>query len=336
MRRSLVTALAIAVLVPAASLAVPRPPDPKMHPGRVAAVPSYVARVEPALLGVKVRARADAASTARLGAERFATGVVFDERGYAVTVSYALLDAVRVEAVTRGNRIVPASVVGIDHDTGLGVIKLDGDGPWPVALLGHSRDANVDDVTGTVGVDEDNELVWLTSSVASIGRFSAYWEYMLPRALFVMPSSASWGGSAVVDTRGHVIAISSLRLGDEPYVNLAIPLESFIEVRDELLAVGRVVSRRPRPWLGLYTVGAKDSVVVDGFAAGGPARAAGFQRGDRIVGVNGVRVQTQDEFYEQLWRGTAGDVVQVTVRRNDAVRVIPVRSMNRAIISPPR
>ena len=329
MKRVVVAVLAVAAMLPAVSSAVPRPPEPRHHPRGVAAVPTFVGKVEGAIVGVKVRARADAPSTARLGAERFATGVIFDERGYAVTVSYALMDALRVEVTTRDNRTVPASVVGIDYATGLGVVKVADQGPWPVALLGHSRDLRNGDVTGTIGVDEDNDLVWVGGNVQMIRRFAAYWEYMLDRAVFVTPSSPSWGGSAVVDERGHVVAIASLRMGEPPYVNLAIPLEKFIDVKDELIAAGRVVSRPARPWLGLYTIAVGDAVLVDGFAASGPARAAGFQKGDRIIRVNGIDVRTQEEFYEALWRGQAGDVIQVAVRRRDTVHVIPVRSIDR-------
>ncbi len=145
----------------------------------------------------------------------------------------------------------------------------------------------------------------------------------------VAPSSPSWGGSAVVDAGGSVIAIASLRLGQHPHVNLAIPLEKFLPVKDELIAMGRVVSRPPRPWLGLYTVEGSDGVVIDGFSPVGPARGAGLQKGDRIVGVNGVPVTAQAEFYEQLWRGRAGDVVALSIVRADAVRTVPVRSVDR-------
>lgn len=328
MRRTLGTLLLVLTL-PGLALAVGRPGAPRLDPRDVAAVPSYVRRVEPAIVGLRVRARDDAPSSARLGATRFATGIVFDARGYAVTVSYAVLDAVRIEAQTRDGRTVPARLIAIDFETGLGVVKLEGGGPWPAATLGPSRDVQVGHLGGTVGVDEDNDLAWVTSSVQGVRRFSGYWEYMLDRALFVGPSTDSWGGSAVVDAHGAVLGIASLRLGEPPHVNVAIPIDTFVAVKDELVAAGRVVSRPPRPWLGLYTVPHESGVVVDGFAASGPAQEAGFRRGDRILSVNGVTIASQEEFYQQLWRGRAGDVVRLAVQREAKVHVIPVRSVDR-------
>jgi S1-C subfamily serine protease len=156
---------------------------------------------------------------------------------------------------------------------------------------------------------------------------------MLPRAFIVAPAVSSWGGSAMVDERGELVGIVSLRLGEEPaYVNMAIPLETFLPVKDEIIGAGRVSSRRPRPWIGLHTRANPEGVFVDGFNEAGPARNAGFQKGDQIVGVNGVRVRTQEEFYEQMWRRQAGDTIDVAVHRDDAVRVIPVRSIDRTIL----
>jgi S1-C subfamily serine protease len=329
MKRTAPLAIGLVLLIPALAGSVPRPQEPRLHPRDVPAAPSFVRRVEPAIVGVKVRAAEDAPSSARLGVHRFASGVIFDDRGYVLTVSYAVLDAVRVEVTTRDNTTVPGEVIALDLDSGLGVVRILAPGPWPAAMLGDSRDVRVGDVTGTVGVDEDNDPVAVSGSVRDIRRFAASWEYMLDRALFVAPASPSWGGSALVDAWGRVIGIASLRLGDEPYVNLAIPVETFLPIKDELIAVGRVMSRPVRPWLGLYTVATTNGVIVDGVASRGPAQSAGFQKGDRIVRVNDVAVASQEQFYTELWRGQAGDVVRVSVRRKDGVHVIAVRSADR-------
>lgn len=322
-----------AVLVPGLALAVPRPPAPRLHPSAVSPMPSYVRKVAAAVVALSVTAPEDAPSSVRLGARRAGSGVIFDDRGYVVTVSYLVLDAMRIEARTRDGAAIEARLVGVDLDTGLAVVRLGGAGPWPAAALGDSRDIVQGAVAGTVGVDEENELVHAQATLTGVRRFSAFWEYMLPRAFIVAPAVSSWGGSAMVDERGELVGIVSLRLGEEPaYVNMAIPLETFLPVKDEIIGAGRVSSRRPRPWIGLHTRANPDGVFVDGFNEAGPARNAGFLKGDQIVGVNGVRVRTQEEFYEQMWRRQAGDTIEVAVHRDDAVRVIAVRSIDRTIL----
>jgi S1-C subfamily serine protease len=295
----------------------------------VSPLPSYVRRVAPSVVGLRVKANPDAASSQRLGARRVGTAAIFDTRGYAVTVTYLIVDALSIEAQLRDGRSVPARVVGMDLESGLAVLRLQGAGPWPAITFGDSRDLAAGARTGTVGMDEDDDLVHAASTIEGVRRFSASWEYMLERAFIVTPAISSWGGSALVDDHGRLVGVVSLRLGEPPHVNLAIPIETFVPVKEELIAAGRVTSRRPRPWLGLMTTGGSDGVVVDGFNDAGPARTAGFRRGDRIVGVDGVRVATQEEFYERLWRRKAGDTIAVAVRRGAAEHVISVRSMDR-------
>jgi len=246
-----------------------------------------------------------------------------------VTVSYVLMDAARVEVVLRDGRKVDATVAGLDLESGLGVIKLNGQGPWPAAALGDSTKIAVGDVTGTVGMDEDGSLVATPGTVKSIRSFAASWEYMLDRALFVAPYNSAFGGAALVDQTGAVVGITSLRLGQAPFVNLAIPVEQLLGGKDELIAKGRVESRPPRPWIGLYTRETDGGVVVAGVSPIGPSRTAGFRPGDRIVRVNGEQVSSQAEFYRRLWMGSPGQDVQLVVMREARLEAITVRSVDR-------
>src|SRR5258705_7554818 len=155
MKRSVTPMLASLLLLPALALGAPgTAPEPRLHPKEVSALPSFVRRIEPSVVALRVRNAEKATSSTRLGSRRFGSGVIFDQRGYVVTVSYLLLDAVAIEARGRDGRTVPARVGGLDLDTGLGVAKLEGAGPWPAATLGDSRAVAAGARTGTVGVDE--------------------------------------------------------------------------------------------------------------------------------------------------------------------------------------
>src|SRR5439155_762912 len=109
---------------------------------------------------------------------RAGSGVIFDARGYVVTVSYLVVDAQTIEAQLRDGRMVPALPAGIDLETGLAVVRLAGAGPWPAASLGDSRDVVTGARTGTVGMDEDDDLVHAASTIEGGRRFSAAWEDM--------------------------------------------------------------------------------------------------------------------------------------------------------------
>jgi S1-C subfamily serine protease len=90
-----------------------------------------------------------------------------------------------------------------------------------------------------------------------------------------------------------------------------------------------VLSRPPRPWLGLYTVPAEAGIVVAGFSPVGPASRAGFRRGDVIVRINGEKVGSQEEFYRRLWQVQVGQEITLVVVRESRFHVITVRPVDR-------
>jgi S1-C subfamily serine protease len=334
MRRRTIAAAALALVLlipwPMIVAAAPREQGARPEPGQLSPLPSYVRRVESAVVGIAVHVPPKRPSVATLGAERWGSGVIFDAKaGYALTVSYVLLDADLIEVTLRNGRKVPGKLVGLDLEVGLGVVKLQGDGPWPAAPLGDSSKIAVGDVAGTVGVAEDGSLVATAGRIEAVRPFSAAWEYMLDRAFIVAPYNRAFGGGALVDTGGHVVGITSLRLGETPYMNLAIPIEKFLPGKDELLSRGRVVSRRSRPWLGLYTISHEGGLVVAGMSPVGPARVAGFRLGDVIVRLNGAKVESQEDFYARLWQGTVDEEVQVVVQRAARFEAISIRPADR-------
>ena len=112
-------------------------------------------------------------------------------------------------------------------------------------------------------------------------------------------------------------------------MNLAIPAEKLLAVKDELMKAGRVRAVGRGPGSGSTRWASPAGSWWTASTNRAPRRTAGFRRGDLIVGVNGVDVASQEEFYEQLWRRQAGDTIDVTVRRNGGVEVISVRSIDR-------
>jgi S1-C subfamily serine protease len=322
-------ALFAALLVPALPVVAPKDPGPTPSPPGATSVPPYIQRVAPSVVGIRTQIPLDRPSVLTLGPLRSGSGVIFDPAGYVVTVGYILTDATRIQVSLRDGRTVPARLVGLDIESGIGVIKLEGDGPWPAAPLGNSTKVAVGDATGTIGVGSENDLVISQGSVNEIRSFAGYWEYMLDRSFIVAPYNPSFGGSPLVNTQGEVIGVTSLRLGETPQVNLAIPIEYFAAVRDELIKEGRVRSRRARPWIGIYTVPGEQGLIVAGASPVGPASEAGFERGDVIVRLNGERVENQEDFYRKLWRTEVGRELTIVVLRESRFQVITLRSIDR-------
>ena len=120
--------------------------------------PAYVQRVAPAVVGIQTKIPLDRPSVLTLGPVRAGSGVIFDPAGYVVTVGYILTDAALIQVSLRDGRTVPARFVGQDFESGIGIVQLEGVGPWPHAPLGNSSTVGAGDPAAIIGVDSENAM----------------------------------------------------------------------------------------------------------------------------------------------------------------------------------
>ena len=100
-------------------------------------------------------------------------------------------------------------------------------------------------------------------------------------------------------------------------------------IYDDLVKMGRS-SHAPRPWLGMHTSEALDSLVVSGVFDGGPAETAGIRPGDLIIKIEDEEIATLEDLYRRMWNvGDAGTDVKLSVVRGSQGMDIFVRSADR-------
>jgi S1-C subfamily serine protease len=174
--------------------------------------------------------------------------------------------------------------------------------------------------------------------VSAFPDFTGYWEYQLRRVVQTnLPTPAGGSGAPLLDAGGTVVAVMAFSETDAPQTSFGIPVELISGVFAELVKEGRVKSRLPRPWLGLYAAPASEGVGVAGVTPGGPADRADLRRGDVITQLDGKPVATREGFYAELWKGIVGDVMDLTVLRGNDLISVKVRSRDRIdFFRPPR
>lgn len=285
-------------------------------------------QVRPSVVRVQAEIPEERPSSRILGTFRQGTGILIDDE-HVLTVGYLILEAENAEITLDSGQQAQAKLLGIDLESGLGVLRIiepiEG---WPMKL-GSSEEVNVGDITLTLGSLEENTRVISNGRVLSIQSFIGYWEYMLDEAIMVVPPNPAFGGSPLLNFEGQCIGVISLQISEPQGTNLAIPIDLFHSTKDELLKHGRIVSRPSRSWLGVYHILALEGMAVVGVVAGGPADKAGLQRGDIITHLNGMEISGDSEFLHQVWSIPVGEKLDVTIKRNNTTREISVRSEDR-------
>ncbi len=287
-----------------------------------------VARVLPAVVDLEVTAAGPAARA--LGRERRGAGVVVTPEGHILTAAHIVLGAERVTVTFPSGRQVTGEVAGIDGETGLALLRI---APYPgmaVAPLGAGRRLKLAQLCVAVGSQGGTLRSVGTGALDGFPPFEGYWEYRLDRVIQTSAVTHPLSpGAPLLDTEGEVIGILAFAAPDDQAVGFAIPVDLVAGVLPELIRVGRVTSRAPRPWLGTYTVTAEGGVGVVGVTPGGPADRAGVRQRDLILQVNGVPVESRGQFYAALWRGRVGDPIELILQREDQSLRLVVRSGDR-------
>jgi S1-C subfamily serine protease len=131
-------------------------------------------------------------------------------------------------------------------------------------------------------------------------------------------------GAPLFDAQGLLVGIVSLGLSAVGRYSLAIPIDLFLERREEMESGARSPDRPIRAWVGFYPQAFDGGVAITGLVSGGPADKAGLTRGDLILSVDGASVGSLRDLYTALWRKRPGEVVGFQVLRESAILVVEV------------
>ncbi|MBM4440120.1 MAG: serine protease [Candidatus Rokubacteria bacterium] len=288
---------------------------------------------------VKLRSRtvSDARSAATLGTQREGTGVVIDGKGLVLTIGYLILEAESIELSTVAGHSVPASVVAYDAETGFGLVRALGPLPIAPVTFGESAGVAMRDRVLIVGFDGV-----APAYVVSRRPYVAYWEYLLPDAIYTAPATVNWQGAALLDRHqrligiGHLAVPDAIAAGQQVPGNLFVPIDRLKPILADLVARGRS-STPPRPWLGVYTREVEGNVIVTRVADDGPADRGPVRPGDVVVAVDGQTIKGQADFYQRIWRSgdperemaldvlRAGRIERVTVKTSERDRYYRAR-----------
>jgi S1-C subfamily serine protease len=304
------------------------PPSPSAPPGARAQQEMTV----DALSVVKLRSRAvaDARSAATLGTQREGTGIVIDASGLVLTIGYLVLEAETVELSTADGTTFPATVVGYDAASGVGLVRAFGPLPIKPVEVGNSSRLAAREPVLIVGFDGV-----APAYVVSRRRFVGYWEYLLEDAIYTAPATVNWQGAALLDRERRLVGVGSLAIPDSVGPGSAVPGNLFVPIDQLKPVLGDLVARgRPagpaRPWLGVSTQDAQGNVIVTRLASDSPADKAPLRVGDVIVAVGGQTIRGQADFYTRLWAsGAAGREIVLDVLRDGSIQRVTVKSIDR-------
>jgi len=263
--------------------------------------------------------------------EASGSGFIVSNDGYILTNNHVVADADKVTVTLFDRRVFEnAKIVGRDPTTDVAVIKIDAKN-LPVLSLGDDANARVGQWVLAIGNPLGLNFTVTAGIVSAKGRDQsallrnqyAITDYIQTDAA-INPGNS---GGPLLNIRGDVIGINSAIASGTGYYagyGFAIPITLAKQVMDDLVKFGKV--RRALVGVTLQPVNAADARAAGLATIGGakvgsyssedsPAKKAGIELGDIIVGAAGHAID-QPNTLQRVIRGfKPGDVVDVDVMR---------------------
>ena len=283
-------------------------------------------RVSPTVVGISNRVNVSSFFAHQRVETGSGSGVIFDEDGYIVTNYHVIKDADQLAVTLPNGKQVSGKVIGTDQLTDLAVVKVNEKG-LKAAAFGNSDKIRVGELAVAIGNPLGEELFSTVTSgvISAVNRSVDIQEQQFRLIQTDAAINPGNSGGALVNSRGEVIGINSVKIVDVNIegLNFAIPSNVVKPIVESIIKNGRVI----RPWIGIlggsvskvmaeqYGLATDKGVFVSELPAGSPAGKAGMKSGDVIISFNKQEVTNFGDLRGSVDKQKIGDKVEVIILR---------------------
>ena len=264
------------------------------------------------------------------------SGFIFDD-GLVITNAHVINNSQKLIVGLSDGRRFKGSVLGKDLLTDLAIIKLEGPGPWPKAILGNSDNIKVGDWAIAVGNPfglENTVTLGIISNlnrdVSQLGIYDKKFDLIQTDAA-INPGNS---GGPLLNSYGEVIGINTLiRSGPGAGLSFAIPINRAKKIADDLIKTGKVI----HPMIGISLLNEfnlktnKVNVKVGYVVPKSPAEKSGILINDFILKIDQTPINRSNDVVNAINNNGIKKNLNILLSRNNRlinIRVKPIDIRN--------
>ena len=263
------------------------------------------------------------------------SGVIVDPSGIALTNAHVVERGTDIEVVTAEGKKHRAKVVGLDKRTDLAVLRLQGGGPYPSAVLGDSDKVRVGDWVLAIGSPFGLQQTVTAGIISAKGRSIGQGPFddFLQTDAAINPGNS---GGPLVNMSGEIVGINSAilsRSGGNVGIGFSIPSNMAKRIYTELVARGKIT----RGWLGVSiqpltpelakSFGLKEpkGVLIADVVKDSPADKAGLVAGDVLMEFDGKKLEVPQDLQKIVAVTAPGKGVPVKLWREKGEKTLEIK-----------
>ncbi|GLQ21840.1 Do family serine endopeptidase [Algimonas porphyrae] len=263
------------------------------------------------------------------------SGVIVRSNGTIVTNAHVIRGADELRVVLNDRREFAAQVIAQDEDLDIAVLQIEPDGEaLPTLRLQMDGDREIGDIVLAIGNPFGVGQTVTSGIISALGRTN-----VSNSSSFIQTDAAvnpGNSGGALVNLSGELIGVNTAifsRSGGSNGIGFAIPAELVGRAVDSALSTGEIV----RPWIGARTDAVDTTMaaalgldrargaVINELLPDGPADAAGLEKGDVILSIDGNAINDDSGLRFTLATLKNGDRARIAYMREGRERSATVR-----------
>jgi serine protease Do len=261
------------------------------------------------------------------------SGFILSSDGYVVTNNHVIAKADEVTVkLYKGEKEIPAKVVGRDSETDLALLKIEVDHELPVLQFADSDKAEVGEWVVAIGNPFGLGHTVTAGIISAKGRVigAGPFDDFLQTDASINPGNS---GGPLIDMDGRVVGVNSAIVASAQGIGFAIPSNMAKDIIKQLKEHKKI----RRGWLGvtIQDVSEKEAkalglpeakgCLVNSVTPGNPAAKAGMQAADVILAVNGKPIDDSSDLVKTVAGLKPGEKVRLVVwRRGKKVNLTAV------------
>jgi len=291
------------------------------------AVVQVVQSVGPSVVSIKTGKKRGSSSHESGGS---GSGFIIAPDGYICTNSHVINGADHIEVTLNDGENLPASVIGHDAATDIGLIRVIAS-DQPYASFGDLKPLQVGQLVIAMGNPLGFQSTVSTGVVSATGRALRAQNGRLIMNIIqhTAPLNPGNSGGPLLNSRGQIIGINTAIIAMAQGIGFAVPSTTVHWVIPQLLSYGKVrrlflgiqgqtrpLSRKMIRFHGLNQMAACE---IMGVEPKSPAAAADMHLGDLIVGINDHTVESMDDVFSRLSELPLTEPVRIRIVRRSAI-----------------
>lgn len=249
------------------------------------------------------------------------SGFIINKDGLILTNAHVVLGSQQIKVALEDGRIFPGEIRGLDAMKDLAVIKIKASG-LPVPEMALNENLKIGQMAIAIG--SPLGLVGgptVTAGVISALNRSIQTEVTFMEGLIQTDAAINPGnsGGPLINSKGMVIGINSAIIPFAQGIGFAIPIQSAMEIADELIKHGEIV----RPWISFnaidinpkliayYDLPTEKGVVVTNVVPGSEAEKSGIEIADILIRMDEVDINNVRDLIKVLNKHKVGDRINM-------------------------